>query len=78
MISTAITRLFTLPNSPSGSNSVDVNTETGHKFIAGTKNAGPRLSALPSRPISSTPLGDASRDASNDFGRARVSPAAGF
>jgi len=35
MISTVITRLFPLPNSPSGSTFVDVNTEAGYKFIDG-------------------------------------------
>jgi len=36
MVSTAITRLFPLPNSPSGSTFVDVNTEAGYKFIDGS------------------------------------------
>src|SRR5262249_38952035 len=40
MISTAITRLLPLPNSPSGSASVDVNTETGYKFIEGSRECG--------------------------------------
>jgi hypothetical protein len=42
MMSTAITRLFPLPNSPSGSASVDVNTETGYKFIDLAENAARR------------------------------------
>jgi hypothetical protein len=46
MISTAITRLFPLPNSRSRSASVDVNTETGYKFIDAAENAAQRLSAL--------------------------------
>ncbi len=46
MISTAITRLFPLPNSPSGSASVDVNTETGYKFIDAVREYGTAPSAL--------------------------------
>lgn len=43
MISTAITRLFPLPNSPSGSASVGVNTETSYKFIDGSRECATAL-----------------------------------
>jgi hypothetical protein len=45
-MSTAISRLFPLPDLPSGSAFVDVNTETGSEFIDGSRECG----TAPSRP----------------------------
>jgi hypothetical protein len=68
MISTEITRLFPLPNSPSGSASVDVNTETGYKFIGVSRECGTAPLGPPGGPISNTPLGMRAQTRPNEFG----------
>src|SRR5712671_4342512 len=71
MVSTAITRLFPLPNSPSGSASVDVNTETGYKFIDAVREYGTAPSALLVARSATRPRGCAPRDARTTSGRAQ-------
>jgi len=72
MISTAITRLFPLPSSPSGSASVEVNTETGYKFIDGVPECGTTSLGQQRTP------GMCARDAERLRAANRASPVAGF
>ncbi len=76
MMSTAITGLFPLPNLPSDSASVGINT--GDRLQVATGECGTTPLGPPGGGISNTPLGMRAPRRSNEFGCHQASPAAGF